>query len=455
MWSYFNAPENVMFVTTNVVSFAALVTYNTLVNIQHDKILQQEMLSAQLLSTSPAGQTISVDEDEQIDNIPTPVSMFQPLKGNTSFNQIKDTIVKQIHKRIGSQKQVLSDEVTEVVVDTPFTTYLDGDVELMKHVPVNSTNSLIAKFSLFSLFYYYHLFEDIVSQDSKRDSEEQITEETRSRNHIWDKEVQRLRNLNFPIIKSLRTGRNGSLTIFYRIWNEENRKKLEKYDTLYRFKFPRWSLFPDPLSRLCNELHDNKFETLDDFQRLYELTDQSSLKKLFRMWLYDYSNLLNRTNDNVMNEVMYNKLVKDSFNNEDLDSFGKFSSIVLNPEDKRRRLFFTIRPDYQSYQIHLDTLLTIFQDYIILKKKNLQNLQSSQSSHQLGGYDMEILRMIQLIKNNGYLDKKGIAHILLRQDHPSFSESAKKHYFGNLSNNKQLGKLLREVAILQNTTSHR
>ena len=447
LWGYFNAPGNVMFVTTNVVSFAALVTYNTLVNIQNDRILQQEMLSAQLLSTSPSGETISFDENEPIDNIPTPVSMFQPLKGNTSFAQIKATIVKQIHERITSQKQVLSDEVTEAV-DTPFTTYLDGTVELTKHVPINSTNSLIAKSSLFSLLYYYHLYEDIVCQDSKRSSNEQITEENQSRNRIWAKEVQRLRNLNFPIIKSLQNDRNSSLTIFYQIWNEENKKNLEKYDSLYQFKFPRWSLFPDSLSQLCNQLHDDRLETLNDFQRLYELTNRSSLKRLFRMWLYDYSNLLNRTNNNVMNEVVFNKLIKDSFNDQDLDSFEKFSSIILNPEDKRRKLFFTIRPDYQSYQIHLDTLLTIFQDYIFLQKAK-----KSQSLHSLQVYDVEILKMVQLIKNNGYLDKNGIAYILLRQDHPSFSESNRKRYFGNLSNNKQLRKLLQEVAILQKATS--
>ncbi|KAK5778227.1 hypothetical protein RI543_003886 [Arxiozyma heterogenica] len=447
LWGYFNAPGNVMFVTTNVVSFAALVTYNTLVNVPSDRILQQEMLSAQLLSTSPAGQAITFNEDEQIDNIPTPISMFQPLEENTSFGEIKDTIVKQIHERITPQRQALNDEISEVV-DTPFTTYLDGNVELMKHVPVNSTNSLIAKFSLFSLFYSYHLYSDVViSQDSKKDYNEQITEETQSRSHIWTKEIQRLQKLSFPILKSLRNEKNSSLTIFYRIWNEANRKKIEKYDTLYQFKFPRWSLFPNSLSRLCNELHDNKFETLGDFQRLYELTDRTSLRKLFRMWLYDYSNLLNRTNNNVMNEAMFNKLIKDSFNDIDLDSFGKFSSIVLKPEDKRRRLFFAIRPDYQSYQIHLDTLLTIFQNYVLLQKRKLESL------HHLQGHDMEILRMVQLIKNNGYLGKNGVAYILLRQDCPSFSESSRKRYFRNLSDNKRLGKLLQEVAILQNVAS--
>lgn len=438
LWGYFNAPGNVMFVTTNVISFAALVTYNTIINIQHDRILEQEMMSG-----SHTGQTIVTHENETLDNIPTKVSIFLPFHQNTTFTEIKDTVVKEIPKGTNSPKQVVEDEVTEIV-DTPFIKYLEGDVKLTKNVPVNSIKSLIAKSSLFSLVYYYHLYEDIVYGESKRNSNEREVKEDGSNKYLWNRRIQRLRSLNLPLIKYLQNDDN-SLTIFYQIWNKENKKNLKKYDSLYEFKFPRWTLFPNSLSRLCIQLHDNKVETLSDFQRLYDLSNRSTLRKLFRLWLYDYSNLLNRTNNNALNETMFNRLIRDSFNDKDFDSFKKFSSIILNPVDERSKLFFTIRPDYQSYQIHLDTLLTILQKYIFLQKDDVKGRHN---------YDMEILRMVQLIKNNGYLDKNGSAHILLQQDHPPFSESDRKRYFESLSSNKRVGEILQEVATLQKT-SHR
>lgn len=450
LWGYFNYPGNVMFVTTNIFSFAALVTYNTMATIRHDQILEQEMLAAQLL-TSPSTEhmMISPHNDEKVvndsnnhfyNNIPKHTEVLSQPKPETILTQFKRNILKHIKEKVTTQqKQVVANESVEIV-ESPLSMYSPSDVVLESQLPVNNLKSLTATASLFSLFYSYHLYESIVKDDWQHSKKEALETD---RNYEWNEEVKRVGHLILPTLENFQKIHT-TLTTFYQVWNEDNKRQIEQVDKVFNFKFPGWRIYPYSLSKICQQLHDNNIKTVKDFQTFYDSINDKNLKRLCRLWLLDHSNLFGKSNEYVLNEYFFNKLISDSIQNRDLTSFKRYSSLILNPNNNKTNLFFPLQPRYMSPQVHLDTLLAVFKNYILLQEGT-----TTQYAH----FDKEILRMVQLIKNHGYLDKNGNAHILLQDDHPPVPEPERKLYFENISKNKTLGELLYEVSQLQYTST--
>lgn len=455
LWGYFNYPGNVMFVTTNIFSFAALVTYNTMATIRHDQILQQEMLAAQLLTTSSTEQLIIPNIDEQFVNNPANIHNNIPENKNVPMKprhdsiliQLKDNVLNHLKEKVTSQqKQAMANESTEIS-ESPLTTYSPNHIKLEKEVPVKNINSLTANASLFSLFYSYHLYESILREEWEKSKDELLKAPERKNGNFkngWRQEVERVSNLNLPLLNNAVGKRYPSLSTFYRVWNEDDRRQLEQVDKVFKFKFPSWRIYPRSLSEICKQLHDSNINTVKDFETLYDSIENVNMKGLCRLWFFDHCKLLGKTNEYTMNELFYNKLIRDSFQNKDHLSFKRYSSLILNPGNQKTGIFFSLQSQYNSHQIHLETLLTVFQDYIFLQQRHPKGNTN---------YDDEILRIVQLIKNHGYLDKNGTAQVLLRADHKPFPEAERKQYFESLSNNKVLAELLHQVSALQSPSS--
>lgn len=458
LWGYFNYPGNVMFVTTNIFSFTALVTYNTMATIRHDQILQQEMLAAQLLTTSSSEQLIPTIDEQFVNNrgtihnttttnnIPQYNSVSVEPKHDNILIQLKNNVLKHLREKVPSPKELILVNESTTTSESPLTIYSPNSMKLEKEIPVKNINSLTANASLFSLFYSYHIYESIIREDwEKFKSGMSNSGNKKNKNGEWRQEVERVSNLSSPILNNLEK-KHTSLVTFYRVWNEDDRRQIEQVDKMFKFKFPSWRIYPHSLSEMCKQLHDSNIKTVKDFETLYDSIQNVNMKGLCRLWFFDHSKLLGRTNEYGMNEIFYNKLVEDSFQSKDHLSFKRYSSLVLNPAgNKRNGIFFAVQPQYNSHQIHLDTLLTVLQGYIRLEQRSHKG-----NTH----YDDEVLRIVQLIKNNGYLDKNGTAQILLREDHKSFPPEERNQYFESLSNNKVLTKLLYEVSQRQLPSSH-
>lgn len=444
LWGYFNSPGNAMFVTTNIMTFAALVTYNTIANIRHEQIMEQQLLATQLLGPQPSYDPRFEDEimfpnhsDTRDPNITDQQSFLTPVE-NIKIENLDTERANEVEK--------VKEEIEEDIMDSPLPIYTEKDIVLQKTRTVSRVNSLIAKHSLFSLFHAYCLYEDIIKDDWINAKKEVLKSENRNdnNNNEWGNEVNRLRNLSLPLLKQIYEQQK-PLGTFYRIWNTKDKVDSSQLTEIYKFKIPQWNIYPGLMRYVCNNLYHNKLETLKDLDTFYKTMKTPNMKRLFRMWLYDHIHLLKRVNDDIWNEYMFTVLIRDSFQNNDIISFKKYSSILLNPENTRGKLFFSNSKQLQSPQVHIDTLLNVFEDYLVLQHQQQQKTGIDEDNSL---YEDTFLRMVQLIKYNGYVTKNKTVKVLLRDDHIPLESSQQRKYFEVLSNNERLRSVLNEAALL-------
>ena len=118
LWRYFNAPGNVVFVTTNVVTLVGMMSYTTLQGIARERALQDYM-----------------------------------------------------------QSRAWEDEIDEPAVAEigPIRKYLENEILLPSNKPPSTCHMQHAKMSLFHLLYSFYICQQMACKDVEKDSGESVS----------------------------------------------------------------------------------------------------------------------------------------------------------------------------------------------------------------------------------------------------------------------------------------
>lgn len=417
LWKYFNAPGNVMFVTVNLVTFAGIVTYNSLISANREKLLEERVL----LAHDALDQRKVWDAEHE-----NRIKDFELMRRSTT----QDVIDKDIDH--------IEDEGDASVLPE----YKATDILLPKDGKCDNYNSQMARMSLFHMIYAYFLCKQVTSSDTKRclGSQNQSSKP-------WEQEVQLLRESPGLVFQLNDTKSNSqSLTnIFYDSWKADFVDVFSDLTKSQQFHFPDWKHYPRNLRSVCKKLYASEMTTIEDFQDFYDSIKPRELKRLLRLWLYDYSHLLRATNGD-KKEKFYRELIQDCHNDRRL--FAKYSSMLLDPEDPRKKLFFDVQGRVPNASI--ETVLSVLQEYV--------SLQEVQGLHQ---YDA-IIRLISMIRRDSVMSCRSShprdppqVRILLPTDddrlqvQSTITKEDRKECLQLVGRNPQAVKLLTEIASWQ------
>lgn len=373
LWKYFNAPGNVMFVTTNIVTFTGIVAYHSYVSSGRERILDEKILAIQTSIANDSNWNTRLDSG-----------------GSKRVKKIKE-ILPAVSKK----------NISEDIEESPFEEYFANKILLEKSGKIVSFNSQFAKISLFNLLYSYYLYKDVVLGFNKKNKDPELLSK------VWKSEVTTIQN-DIQKKSSMATIKKIPINGFYELWREDFTKSLSNISESKVFNFPNWSVYPRHLQFMCEMLHDNNMNDIEDFKDFYHTFNDKSneLRKILRFWLFDNLNLINKNKNknsrinNSKNESFYNELLSDSIHDDQL--FMKYASILLDPKKSmKRRIFFP------SYSINydnavevpsasLDTLLNVLNGFI--KIKELQGVEHHNS----------IIKLISLLKKDCILSENDI-----------------------------------------------
>ncbi|CCK69775.1 Pet494p KNAG_0D00230 [Huiozyma naganishii CBS 8797] len=415
LWGYFNAPGNVTFVTTNIIAFTGIVTYNTLVDFHHAQILEKQILSSQLELSEQRSDTGAIAAPAEY------VVLSLPKKGRYQQGPHRTTEQKQKTET----EQVRQQEE----IESPLTTY--SHVELPKSGVTKSIQAQLAKASLFHLFYTFETYQDMTRQKGGNGNIEHGSSSWSLTNPIFNED--QLKTLN-----EISTSSNPATSV-YKTWRQLSQPIFANINRLYEFKLPNWYHFPRRLKQLCQTLNTTELATIDEFHELYDTSsDNKIFKKLMRRWLYNHFYLLVKNTENnsiISNESFYREILQDSLRG-DKEMFLEYSSVVLNGNDPRCGLFFPRVSDY--YTVQLSTLMDIMQGYIKLRD-------ASHLTQSTRDYNDEILRIVRLLKQNGVAANSGNVRIVLSDEPVQIGEKDRAQYFKIISQNKELLSLLKTL----------
>lgn len=368
LWRYFNAPGNVMFVTVNIVTFAGIVTYNSLISPTRGHMLEEKLFIAQ--------NTLQCGDDSSLKK--------------SSEDKSKALYSEELQKRLdeAAQSKALEDRMAK---ESPFPVYSANNLYSERKGPqLVAYNSQVAKMSLFHMIYAYFLCKHVISNRSLTYTTSPYLE-----SEFWKKEVELLRNKGYLVELGSDTSNidryegTAFMNAFYSSWKHDFSSVFSNLHKSQRFHFPDWKYYPGNLRYICRKLYSNEMTTVEDFEQFYEAIESRDLKRLLRIWFYDYSHLVNPIKGNM--EKFYSSLVQDCHADDSL--FNKYSSILLNPTNPRKYLFF---PKYGIRDVptaSMDTVLSVLQGYI-----NLHENQGKQH------YDA-IVRIISMIRKDCILVK--------------------------------------------------
>ncbi|SCU77607.1 LANO_0A00804g1_1 [Lachancea nothofagi CBS 11611] len=317
LWRYFNAPGNVMFVTTNVVTLVGIMSYTTLQGMARERAMQEYL--------QDKAWEFSSEESSNV------------VSGKAA----------------------------------PFRKYKASDILLQKNGSPATCHMQHAKMSLFHLLYSFYLCRDATAPDQGL-SENDSTE--------WIAEAQQLRQ-GLP-----KGSQQVSPQTFYSIWRQEFDQLFSSLSRSQQFHMPNWTQYPHSLQAICQKLHDNELRTLSDFMQFYQSVKPGSIRALLRAWLYDNFRLFQVTTD-VDNEGFYRHLVQTCGNDRYL--FTRYASILLNPDNPRRRAFFN-RHSHEEMSVSLDTVLEVLKG----------NLQAATGALNKSNCHESILRLVALIRTS-------------------------------------------------------
>ncbi|KOG97196.1 Pet494p [Saccharomyces eubayanus] len=422
LWRYFNAPGNLMFVTTNIITFTGIVAYNTMVTVSNERVFEEQMIAAQM---SLAKQK----EELETRALDFPANHEQ-IKEADDANCEQPAI-----ERSGEDRSVKQQNEQ---LDSPIRHYSLTDLVLNKEARVADYDSQRVKASLFHMLYAYMLYRDTIQPNS--DSPNHNSEE-------WRHEVELLTR-----DKRLQ-GAHQRIDVFYDLWNNQLDKIVTSPEKVQNFQLPNWSKYPTLLKFICTELHNNELTTLDEFKQFYGKVRSNEVKKLLGLWLYDHSFLFPRNiYDNKNQEVFYDTLISDSM--QDNKIFQKYSSIVMNPDNERTQLFF---PNIYAQPVNkpipsisLETYTRLLRGYITLQETNCKY-----------DYNDNIFKLISILKMNCFLqhDKKirtgASVRILLPRDEDrspvlnTIPQAEKKTCYQILSKNRDILALLKRISDIQ------
>lgn len=402
-----------MFVTVNLVTFAGIVTYNSMVTSNQERIFEQKMLVAQ-----------------------------EGLRRRQSMSQEVNSVERDNEVEQPREVVQANSPAVECPPDShPLCEYTSTTLDLTKEGKCASYNSQMAKMSLFHMMYAYFLCRQVASKDDPKAG---------AASGPWDLEVESLRGNTSPIPQ--REGANSFMDKFYRSWRAEFPEVFADLHKSQQFHFPDWKHYPGNLRYVCKTLYHNDMTTIDDFQNFYNSIGQRDLRRLLRLWLYDNSHLVGPAHGCNM-ETFYRELIADCHNDDYL--LNKYSSMLLDPTDPRKKLFFAKYGKYASPKVpsaSIDTVLSVLQEYVAL-----------QDAHGRRHYNA-IVRLISMIRKDCVIapktlgrDKARQVRVLLPRDEDrerielAANKSERKKCFQLVSNNPKAIKLLDAISSWQNS----
>ncbi|SMN21604.1 similar to Saccharomyces cerevisiae YNR045W PET494 Mitochondrial translational activator specific for the COX3 mRNA, acts together with Pet54p and Pet122p [Maudiozyma saulgeensis] len=432
LWRYFNSPFNVVFMTTNIFAFAGIVAFSTLIDIRHlhntakiennnhNHYGQEHQLSSSDNYVLANPSNVRRHMYPMITTL-TPSSLGVPElpiditdESISARQETQDKTLEMLERKVSEKTK----ELEEMEASTPLKTYTVDDIEVnSKNKRVVDFNSTKIKAALFNMMYSFKIYEDIIID----------TQSNKTHHKSWFEELLHFRNKQKDSLAtdSSKIGSSSfrpTVTNFYDTWRSEY-QKIEPQDgqIIENFTLPNWSQYPLPLKDSCNKLYENKMGGIDDFKSFYNSIKSNKFKKLIRMWYYDNYKMIKspRSNDpKVMaqRETFYNELLKDSIH--DPPTFVKYASIVLNPCNPRKDMLFNkIKlDDNQMLQnqgsnipvVQIETILNILQGYLTLQEEKKRT--------KILNYNDTYLRIVHMIKENGYLTEQGNIGIQLCPD---------------------------------------
>ncbi|CCD27429.1 Pet494p NDAI_0K02380 [Naumovozyma dairenensis CBS 421] len=412
LWKYFKTPGNLLFVTTNIVAFMGVVTYNTIIMAEQERAIQEQNLiesfNYRINNNNNTTGDIMKPRDDGIIEV-SPEDEIDKILSKKN----KSTTLSTNEKEALSKTKSIEKEEEE---DTPLTTYSAASVKLDKKVPCKDYNSAAIEMSLFHMFYAYELYKNVLLKKGSSSSSSAPSTEGRSgKPTSWEKEIKLLKKM-FYNVESTETSENTErkakrlspiIGLFYPLWRKEFQDIVTDFDKLQYFALPNWENYSKDLRRICYLLHDSKesITKLDTFHDFYNQVYSFDIKKLLSFWIYDnYKLLKSRNVTSNYNESFYQTLLKD--NNSDPYTFIKYSSIILNPENPRKDLFFPKRSialtDGHRHNnnnktvsvptISLETFKTVLKGFISLSKKEDKK------------YSQPVTALLKILKTNCILD---------------------------------------------------
>lgn len=416
LWGYFNAPGNKLFVTTNVVSFIGIVTYNTLVNNNvHDRLFEERLLASNYEVIRNRMSVLDELNDKKFKSLEN--ELQQKVE---ELSKISSGLVETKNPNVPTT----TSENYNTSPDGPINTYSTKQFSKVPLGKMASNNSTLAKASLFHMFYAFQLYESVINEEF------QLMNET-----SWNNEVIKLYKDN----KEILAGASENMHLFYSLWRDDSNQIFTDFGSTKNFQLPNWNTYPRNLQNICKELHSNNLESIENFDRLYSRITDIQLKQLVRLWFYDNTRLFRSSSDWKFNEKLYVKILHDCCNDPNL--YRKYASIVLNPKNPRNESFFERNSMYPSTRyIHLSTLIDVLQGYVLLRE----------NSRSANDYNLELLRIVHMLKTHGTTvnNKNNFQNpdVRILLDDVKMRPQEQNNCFDQLRNNTRLLELLQSIS---------
>lgn len=419
LWKYFNAPGNVMFVTVNILTFAGIVTYSSLISANREKLLEERLYLTQ--EALEQGKSWAAGHPQH-----------QPEIGTLQRDETQDvTESDEMH-------------LEDIADSSALPEYIPRDISLHKKGKCDTYNSQMVRMSLFHMIYAYFLCNQVGS------SEKTYAKTQGQASELWDREVTSLREqLQVDSEHKNTYLTTGAFTDqFYDSWRADFAEMFSDLTKSQQFHFPDWKHYPGRLRSVCKLLYNSDMATIEDFQSLYDAIEPLDLKRLLRMWLCDYSHLIKPTVGETK-ERFYQTLIHDCHDDNRL--FSQYSSILFNAKNPRRRLFFNPCNGGEIPSASIDTVLDVLQEYVSLQE------------HQGIRHYNAIIRLISMIRKDCVMSRYGASNplqvrILLPSDHErplsktKRAQEERKRCFQLVSRNPRAVRLLATIASWQKPT---
>ncbi|AGO13638.1 AaceriAGL239Cp [[Ashbya] aceris (nom. inval.)] len=352
LWRYFNAPGNVLFVTTNVVALTGMYAYSSL--CAHPKSTEIQVLQR--------GQ-VERDEAVRIEG-----SAEQEFAARASAGTLRDG--------------------KDFIEEQPWTNYTD--IGEWAHVPPVSMESRTMKMSLFYLFYAYYLYRDAGPWPKAPPSNPQAN------NTNWQQKVGALKRRVARLCGSLglpeeKPRDSPHAALFYSMWRSEFMGVFSNLNRAQQFHIPKHLRIHSDLYTLSCKLEQNGLQDITEFLEFYRTRHSKEEKDLLQLWFFDFGHHLSFS-PKVDTERLYRSLITNWGTDE--RSFERHMKAFLFADDPRRKLYFRNHIPQGLETASVDTVLKLLSrlnkcqhldknDYVIrlisILRKNIYYSESTDS----------------------------------------------------------------------------
>ncbi|AEY98578.1 FAGL239Cp [Eremothecium gossypii FDAG1] len=352
LWRYFNAPGNVLFVTTNVVALTGMYAYSSL-------CAQPRHTELQVLQRDRVGR----DEVVRLEGSPG-----QELAARASAGTLRDG--------------------KDIIGEQPWAQYTD--VGEWAHVPPVSMESRTMKMSLFYMFYAYYLYRDAGPWPKVPPSNPQAN------NTYWQQTVDALKRrvdrlCEGSSLPEEKPRDSPHAALFYSMWRAEFMGVFSNLNRAQQFHIPKHLRVHSDLHALSYKLEQNGLDDITEFLDFYRTRQSKEEKHLLQMWFFDFGHHLN-SSSKVDTERLYRSLIGNWSTDE--RSFERHMRAFLSPDDPRRKIYFRNHIPEGLETASVDTVLKLLarlnkcqhidkNDYVIrlisILRKNIYYSESTDS----------------------------------------------------------------------------